>query len=610
MQFRRKIRLGMTIGAAASAISLGLIAPTLSGASSQFGTITQAEGAGASPNYIFPMYPGADCTVANTSQFQALMFRPLYWFGFGQSALIQPKLSTALLPKYSNGNKTVTITMKGWKFADGQTVNAESVMFFLNMYRAVPSGFCTYTPKTGIPDQVASAHAVGTTKVVINLKNAVNPTWFTYNNLAVITPLPNSWDYASAGQKSNCAAGKFGASSTNVACKNVNTYLNALGANTSTFTGKLWQSGVDGPWRLTQFDNLGNATFVPNSKYSGPQKAQVAFFKEVAFTTTQAEENQLQAGNIDLGGVDPSILTSPATAPGKTGPNWGQLASRYNMVGGIPYSTNYDNINFGGPSPNAAFIGQEYVRQAMQETIDQPGIIAKAFKNYAVEQFNALPYVTPTSLAGKLTNPFPYNPTAGETLMTSHGWTNTGGQLTCTSPGSGASQCGAGIASGYKASINFEWISGTASLDTENNAIVADWNTLGINVNHSEVTFNAIFGQCPLTLAPKSTYDVCSWGGGWLFAPDYLPTGEPLWLTGAGSNYGGYSSATMDSLIKATLSQNIKLTAYANYSATDLPEFWVPNNTASGEVIKTLKSSHGLGFFNTLETYMPEYFHY
>ena len=29
--------------------------------------------------------------------------------------------------------------MKGWKFADGQTVNAQSVMFFLNMYKADPT---------------------------------------------------------------------------------------------------------------------------------------------------------------------------------------------------------------------------------------------------------------------------------------------------------------------------------------------------------------------------------------------------------------------------------------------------------------------------------------
>ena len=69
---------------------------------------------------------------------------------------------------------------------------------------------------------------------------------------------------------------------------------------------------------MTSFDNLGNLTFQPNNKYSGPVKAKVAFVKEIAYTTTQAEENDLQAGKLDLGFVDPGVLTSPAPSPGKS----------------------------------------------------------------------------------------------------------------------------------------------------------------------------------------------------------------------------------------------------------------------------------------------------
>ena len=54
--------------------------------------------------------------------------------------------------------------------------------------------------------------------------------------------------------------------------------------------------------------------------YSGPVKAKVAFVKEVAYTTAQAEENDLQAGKLSIGFVDPGVLTSPAPAPGKVGP--------------------------------------------------------------------------------------------------------------------------------------------------------------------------------------------------------------------------------------------------------------------------------------------------
>ena len=293
MQLTRKLRSALAIGAVGTSLAFGLVAPVTSGAATPSGTITYAEGATASPNYIFPYYSSSWCSVANTSQFQALMFRPLYWFGLGGSALIQPKLSTAYMPVYSNGNKTVTITMKGWKFKDGQTVNAKSVMFFINMWKAVPQDFCTYAPGSGFPDQVASARAVGQNKVVITLKTSTNPNWWTYNQLSTITPMPDTWDLTSGGHKANCAGGAYGAASTIVACKNVYNYLDSQAQNTSTFTGKMWQSGADGPWMLTKFDNLGNATFQPNPKYSGPQKAQVAYFKEVAFTQATAEENAL-----------------------------------------------------------------------------------------------------------------------------------------------------------------------------------------------------------------------------------------------------------------------------------------------------------------------------
>ena len=44
-------------------------------------TATFAEGPGSQPNYIFPLASLAYFSVSNLSQFQYLMYRPLYWFG-------------------------------------------------------------------------------------------------------------------------------------------------------------------------------------------------------------------------------------------------------------------------------------------------------------------------------------------------------------------------------------------------------------------------------------------------------------------------------------------------------------------------------------------------
>ena len=604
MQFGRRLRHAKTIGAAAGALSMGLIAPTMSGASAPAGTITYAEAATANPDYIFPYLSPQDCSEANSADFQFLMFRPLYWFGLGTSVSLQPQLSLAKLPTFSNGSKTVTINTKGWKFADGQTINAESVMFFLNMYKADPTGLCYYVPHYGIPDQVTNITGKGNTvKIVFTVP--VNHNWITYNYLSQITPMPNSWDRTSAHTVSNCASGKYGASSTDVACKKVEAYLLKQSSNTSTFTDALWQGGDSGPWKLTSFDSLGNATFQPNSKYSGPQKAQVRYFKELAFTTEQTEETALQAGTVDLGFVDPSNLTAPAPAPGTAGPNWAPVASRYNLISGPIWSTSFDVFNFKSGT-DAAELAQTYVRGALEEAINQPGIIANAWKNYSFLDDSALPTGAPSSLSAAFKQPYPYSVTGAAAQFTSHGWTDSGGKLTCTSPGSGSSNCGAGIASGTAMNISIEWASGSNSQDAQNNAIVSAWQQLGITVSHSEGTFYYVTSGCP-----GSTTDICSWGGGWGYSPDYYPTGESLFAPGAGANYGSYVDPTgkMGTLIHATVSSNVKLTAYAQYTAEQLPVLFVPNPSFAVEISKKLKSR--IGFTpNPLLTITPEYYHY
>lgn len=594
----------MTIGAVASSLSLGLIAPTVSGAAAPKGTITAAEGPGANPNYIFPYMGCKYFSVSNINQFQEEMFRPLYWFGLGGSSAVQYKLSTGNAPVFSNGNKTVTIKMKGWKFADGQTVNAESVMFFLNMYKADPTSYCGYNGGYGIPDQVSTASGSGNT-VTIKFSTSVNPGWIIYNYLSEITPLPNSWDRTSATQTSNCASGAYGAASTTVSCKNVETYLDAQSGITSTYTDKMWQSGDDGPYKLTSFDSLGNATFKPNSHYGGPQKSQVATVKLVAYTSTQAEENDLQAGKITNGFVDPTVLTAPAKSPGHVGPNWAPIASRYRIITGSQWDFNYAPVNFNTADPKSAAITQLYIRQALQTAIDQNGILTNIDKGYGFPIYSPLPPNTPSSISGAVPNPYPFSLSTAKALLTSHGWTEVGGVMTCTSPGTGATDCGTGITQGYTLNFKILWASGSPSLDATFNAEIADWAQIGIQFTSTEDTFNNVIGRC----YGGAVFEVCSWGGGWIYAPDYYPSGETLFTPTGSFNPGSYSDPTMTTLINATTFGTAKLTAYATYAAKQLPVLYQPQVTGAGEVIKTEKSS--IGFTpNPLENFMPEYLHF
>jgi peptide/nickel transport system substrate-binding protein len=604
----------VTIGLVVSSSNSGSTSTTTASSSN---TITFAEAPGAAPNYIFPYLGCQYFSVATLSQFQEMTYRPLYWFGTPGSSAVDYNLSTAKAPVFSNGDRTITIDMKGWKFADGQTVDAESVMFFLNLYKADPTAYCGYNKGYGIPDQVASASGSGNT-VTINFTTSVNPNWILYNYLAELTPMPNSWDITAAGTASTCASGVYGAASTNTACNAVNTYLDAQAGTMTDFADSLWTSGADGPWKLIKMDDLGDATFIPNPTYSGPTKAHkgIDFVKEEAFTTANAEETALRTGAITLGYVDPTVLSSNAPSPGEVGANWSSVSSNYNLTTGYTWAFNYAPFNFSSKDPKHAIVSQLYIRQALQEAVNQIQIIQKVDKGYGVPIDSPLPPETPTSVSGlskalePVPNPYPYNLTAAKKLLTSHGWTMVNGVDTCESPGNGASDCGAGIAKGATLALSIVWASGSPSLDDTFNAELSDWDAIGFKFSHTEATFNDVISDCEA----GTSYEICSWGGGWSYAPDYYPSGETLFAPGGGFNVGDYSNAAETAAIKGTTFGTANLSGYAELTAQQLPVLFQPEADPTGEVAKTLAATSVNGVnglvANPLQNFMPEYLYF
>jgi peptide/nickel transport system substrate-binding protein len=598
MHIRNPLRLAITAVAVAA---FTLIGHSGVGSAASKATITFAEAPGANPNYIFPYLSCAFSSVNNINQFQMLMYRPLYWFGRGGSPDFIPSLSPANRPVFSHANQTVTITMKGWKFADGQAVNARSVMFFLNMYKADPISYCGYNAGYGIPDQVKSASGRGNT-VRINFTSPVNPRWILSNYLSEITPMADRWDRTAANKSSSCATGPYGDVATIAACKAVESYLNSQSLIASTYTNQMWQGGVDGPWRLTSFDQAGNATFQPNPRYSGPQKAQVRFVKEVAYTSAQAEESDLLAGKLSIGYINPGVLASSAPAPGKVGANWGPLAAHYSITTGSTWSFNFASFNFSPTDAKSVPLSQLYIRQALQYAIDQAGIIQHVYKGYGSPIYSPLPPNTPKTISAPITNPYPFNLEAALTLLSAHGWTMQNGVQTCTDPGTGPTQCGANIPLGYQLSFNVVSAGGSPTLDQTLNTEIANWQVIGIQINHSTATFNNVISDC----SGSSGFEICAWGTGWSYPPSYYPSGESLFVAGADFNVGAYSNPQMTALVKATIGGSAGLSAYAAYAAKQLPVLYQPQANVIGEVDKSLKSSVGLSP-NPLGNFMPEY---
>jgi len=179
------------------------------------------------------------------------------------------------------------------------------------------------------------------------------------------------------------------------------------------------------------------------------------------------KENDLQAGKIDIGTVDPGVLTSAAPAPGKVGANWANLASKYNLSTGTIWGFNYAPFNFNKKDAKVAAVDQLYIRQALQESTDQLGVIKNVDKGYGFPSYTALPAVVPAKYSAPITNPYPFNLTSAKKLLTSHGWKIENGVQTCVNPGTGSKQCGAGITRGYTLNFSFVYASGTPSLTQE-----------------------------------------------------------------------------------------------------------------------------------------------
>jgi peptide/nickel transport system substrate-binding protein len=156
-----------------------------------------------------------------------------------------------------------------------------------------------------------------------------------------------------------------------------------------------------------------------------------------------------------------------------------------------------------------------------------------------------------------------------------------GGVTTCAKPGSGSGRCGAGIPSGAKLAFNLVFATGNVPLDESVQVYKSNAELAGVKYTLSSQSFSAVSG---LAVPCKSGQSTCSWqladwGAGWLYSPDFYPTGEEIFASGAGGNTSNYSDTTNDKNIQATVSPGASqatLNTYQNYLAKQVPFIWQP----------------------------------
>jgi peptide/nickel transport system substrate-binding protein len=597
------------------------------------GLATWAEPPSTPPNYIFPI--NSCCfSVANLSDFQELMYRPLYWFGTGDQPTLNPDLSLAAEPTY-NGNTVVVNLKSTYMWSNGEHVTAQDVVFFMNMLQVVKSvDWGAYAPGY-FPDNVKSVTATGQYQVTFQLTGSFSSQWFTYNELSQITPLPIAWDITKTGGapgSGGCSSASFASIKTTssksapiipegpaaTACFAVYNYLanskTGQAATPATYaTNPLWGI-VDGPWKLKSLSvSTGNAVFVPNTAYTGPVKPALSEFEELGYTADTAEYAALRAGNSISVGYVPAQDIPPTTGnPLVAGANASPLVGRYSLNPVYFFQVNYFPMNFQNPTVGKIF-SQLYVRQALQLMIDQETYIKTLDAGYGVPTAGPVP-TTPATYASslELSQPYAYNPTKAKSLLTSNGWTDENGVDTCTS-----GNCVSEGLSGKKLQWTLLYATGITTFTNQVNDMVNAWHSIGIDVTPKGETFSTIISTAAVNCFATGdcSWQMANWGGGWVFAPDYLPTGEEIFDGKPGcsspsdlavSNAGGYCDATNHANILATTqsSSNSVLYTYENYLAQQLPVLFQP--LAASALTEIATGLYGVTPQNVFGTLTPE----
>ena len=95
------------------------------------GVVTWASAPGFPPAVaIFPFVPVERIGTRNIQEFQALMFRTLFYFGSDGTPDVDWANSIGEPPRWSDDGLTCTIKVKPWQWSNGETMSADNVLFW------------------------------------------------------------------------------------------------------------------------------------------------------------------------------------------------------------------------------------------------------------------------------------------------------------------------------------------------------------------------------------------------------------------------------------------------------------------------------------------------
>jgi peptide/nickel transport system substrate-binding protein len=442
----------------------------------------------------------------------------------------------------TSDDQSFIITLRPWSWSDGVPVTAADVALFFRLTAAMGPSWPGYGAG-GLPMIVKSVDILGPLQIRVVTVHKVNPTWFIYDGLATVTPLPaHAW-----GRDS----------------------LDAMYQAQST---PAYFQPVDGPL-MVQSLNVGiEAVFVPNPKWQGPALHLTRLVFEF-LSSSGAALLALQAGTVDL-----------ARLPNEF---YGRLRLPHTYADVLPQEAfqNMMSLNFRNPGMEA--FRDVAVRQAMADAIDQPAIIRNIFHGagdaaYAPVEASMGAFVSPAVAAGRL--PVGYDPARARALLAAAGF----------APGPD----GIMGRDGKRLSFTFLLTAGSATNDELYETVQSELRAIGIEMKIQNVAYNEM-----LALEAGAPDRWQATGDGLTVAP--YPSGESLYLPGAYGNAVGYDDATATRLIERNLADPdpAYLYAYEDYISAQQPEIFLPR----GRPIYVLNDRlHGLDGFWSGSDFEPD----
>jgi peptide/nickel transport system substrate-binding protein len=480
-------------------------------------------------------------------------------------------------------------------------VTSRDLVFWMNVLKADPATeWCNSVPGY-FPDLVTSYSAPDPTTFVMHFNKSYNPEYVLYNVLSELTPLPLAWDRTSLSQPAPRSDNGRLPDTTKAGAGAIYKFLDGQAKRLDSWASSpLWRV-VDGPFELQSFTSAGQVTLVPNPSYSGSPKPTISKLVELPYPSDTASYIALRSGG-------PSAVTV-ANLPAEYAPAIPTLtAEGYELNPAAVYTFSYFPLNFNssattspGGEPVRYVFRQAYFRRAFQHLVDQQGWITAFFNGTRNPTCGPIPVSPPSRLftaATLSTRPCEFSVATARQLLSANGWNVVpGGTTMCVRPGTDAGECGAGIKAGEGISFKVDYVSGVASSHDEMKDLAAQARRVGVNLSLTTHPFGAVISAAvPCTPGQSScSWTAENWGAGWIYGPDYLPTGEPLYDPGVPGNAGSYSDPKMSQLIRATVtrhagSEATALTAYDNYAEQQLPVVFGPTqigtyNPAAGTLV-------------------------